>query len=121
MTRRQGCSPLRGYGKDAYAAQAGNERSCVPTTVYTRPGAAPGIRAPMGSEKLIQSKLHMEEAINDVCQLVKEDYTFDEALCVWKRHAQSWPENYELPAEDIRYRASCIRSHSKEYSYSHKT
>lgn len=58
----------------------------------------------------------MEDAVTVVRTLVKEDYSFDKALGLWRRHAQVWPG--ELSDHDsLRYRVSCIRSHTKEYCY----
>lgn len=67
----------------------------------------------LGCERLDTT---IEEAINIMKKLVKEDYTFDNAFDLWKRHAQCWPQNYKVPTV-ILYRASCIRGHSNEYSY----
>jgi hypothetical protein len=58
----------------------------------------------------------IEAAIIAMNKLVKEDYNFDNAFDLWKRHAQCWPQNYNVP-KVIRYRVSCIRGHSNEYSY----
>jgi Putative RNA methylase family UPF0020 len=58
----------------------------------------------------------IEEAVNTMHNLVKEDYTFDNAIDLWKRHAKCWPQDYKVP-NILRYRASCIRGHSNEYSY----
>lgn len=65
------------------------------------------------------SKLNgtLEEAASVVRNLVQgnADYTFDQALDLWRNHAREWPENYKPPKEVVRYRVSCVRSHSKEF------
>jgi hypothetical protein len=59
----------------------------------------------------------MQEAIGTIERLIQMEYPFDNAFDLWKRNSRAWPRDYQIPP-CIRYRASCIRCHYKEYNYS---
>lgn len=63
----------------------------------------------------------LEEAATIVRELVQRKesgYTIDTAMNIWRQHACEWPKDYQLPSgKSLRYRVSCIRSHSKAFPY----